>query len=180
MKTQNITSSNLITDLTTKIAAKENEVSSFVTKNKIDTIDLQIKKVEVEVMKNRLEENKLINNRLSKTLKGKMKQDEIQASLSKEKEFKEKVTQAENKIGQLANERKEEARKQRKAENKEKVDKAKTKVKLKLAKNELESKEKSFAKAEKKGKWKPEEKAEKEKEIADLKIKIAEYETQLK
>jgi len=184
-KTLNTASKKAKEDLTALIAKLDAEVKASVPQNTMDSLNLKVKQIELERSKSELEKNKLIEERTTKSLKGRLTDKAAQEYTSKENDYQQKINDCNNRIGEQQKLIKAESKKNKKENNKAKVDSVKVKLKLKLLEKNITSKEKDVEKYKKKNNAEKLAKAEKEladmkKEQADLQKELAGYDAQLK
>lgn len=131
LKSQNKQSLKAVSDLTASIKTQEAEIASSNPTNGLDSVNLTIKKLEVERMGYEVEKNKLVASRTDKAMRGKLTAGIDQDFKNKEDGWQQKINDCNTRIG--------EQQKLLKAEKKE-VRKENTKAKVAAAKEKLKSK----------------------------------------
>ncbi len=176
-KTANMASKKAVTDYTASVSMLESEIKTISPVNRLDSLNLNVKKYELEKNKAELEKNKSIAERTDKALKGRLTEKAAQEYANNENNYQLKITESNNRIAEQQKLIKEENKKAKKDLNKAKLDAQKVKVKLKLATKEVASKEKSVAKYKKKNDT--EKLAKAETELAEAKKKQSDLQKEL-
>ena len=168
------------TDQAAFISQAELDLPNMPRSNKLDSLNYDIKKNQIQENKYRLAASNAGLERTTKTLNGTITADEKTKLQAIENDNNHQANNILTTINDLNKQKKAEEKAIKKEQRGDKVDNAKLKVKIKLVKNEISSKEKDLAKAKAKKKPNAEDIAKKEQELNDAKAKLKEYESQLK
>jgi len=177
-KALNTASKKAVVDLNANASRLDSEIKASAPKNAMDTLNLNVKQIELERTKADTDKNKLIAERTDKALKGRLSDKAALEYKTKEDECQAKINNCNSRIEEQNKLIKAESKKVRKENNKAKVDAVKVKLKIKLLKKDIASKEKEVAKHEKKGN--AEKAAKSKQELADMQKEMADLEAQLK
>lgn len=167
-------------DQSASITQAENVLASMNRTNKLDSINYDIKKNEIQETKFRMAANQAGYERTNRILNGTLSDEEKAKLVATEADNNVQANNYANNIKDLQKKKKEEEKVIRKENRNDKVDNTKLKVKIKLLKSEIAKQEKDLDKAKGKKKPNPDDIAKKEKALEENKAKLIEYESQLK
>ncbi|HRE73960.1 MAG TPA: hypothetical protein PLR45_04680 [Flavobacteriales bacterium] len=180
VKTQNSDYTRKMTDYDNQIATKESQISAAKPMNKVDSIDLDIRKNELEELRYRKNAAAFGKERTEKAMAMTIADQENARLKGLEDDNNKQAEQSASKVRNLYADKKQAEKDAKKADNKAKVDNSKLKVKIKVLKQEIASNEKSLNKEKAKKKQNPEKIAQLEKDLAEKKTRLAEMEAQLR
>jgi hypothetical protein len=180
IKTQNSAYEHTVKDCGNKIATAESQLAALPRATKLDSINYDIRKYEIDELKYKQHAAVAGKDRTDKIINGTITEEEKKRYISIEEDFNYRAEEANKKVSKLMQERKTEEKVMRKSDNKDKVDNTKIKAKIKIVNSDIKSKEKALAKEKGKSKPSPEKIAQLEKELADLKVKLKDLESQIK
>jgi hypothetical protein len=132
IKAQNTQSVKAVADLTARIKTYETDIAASQPANAMDSLNLSVKKIELERMKYEVEKNKLVTGRTGKAMRGKLTTSLTQDYATKEDSFQQKINDCNKRIGEQQVLIKAESKKVRKENTKAKVVAAKEKLKSTL------------------------------------------------